>query len=258
MLTTDLLTRLSRSLGGRPSAAVVAGIVDHQHILLEGGISTRARLAEFLAQACIETDHFKTLREYWGPTATQKRYEGREDLGNVVAGDGKRFMGRGIFQLTGRYNYREYGRRLGVDLTKDPALAERADISVRTAVMYWNDRKLSQFADKGDTRAISRAINRGNAFASKPANHEAERIRVASLARQILADVVPAPPPAAPAAPAPASPPPARDARVEPAPDAPRPPSPPAASPPAAAPAPPNAGFWSRLWSGFFTAAKGP
>lgn len=187
VVTAGLLTALAAACGAKASPIVVQGIADNAEHLLAGGIDTQARLAEFLAQACLETDYFKTLREYWGPTAEQKRYEGRKDLGNVVAGDGKRFMGRGIFQCTGRANYAEYGRRLGIDLLKEPELAARPDVSVRIAVLYWNDKGLSAYADRGDTRAISRAINRGSAKAKNPANHEADRIRIARIAREQFA-----------------------------------------------------------------------
>lgn len=187
MFTADDLTQLAKACGAKPNAAVVQGIVDNQEWLEAGGIDAPAREAEFLAQACLETDYFKTLREYWGPTKTQAGYEGRKDLGNVVAGDGKRFMGRGIFQLTGRANYASYGKRLGIDLLKEPQLAERPDISLRIAAMYWNDKGLNAYADRGDTAAISRAINRGNAKSKSPANHEADRIKIAKLAREIIA-----------------------------------------------------------------------
>lgn len=192
MFTAEDLTRLAKACGAKPNAVVVQGIVDNQEWLEAGGIDTPARESEFLAQACLETDYFRTLREYWGPTKTQAGYEGRKDLGNVVAGDGKRFMGRGIFQLTGRANYASYGKRLGIDLLKEPQLAERPDISLRIAAMYWNDKGLNPYADDGDTAAISRAINRGNAKAKSPANHEADRIKIAKLARDIIK--VPPPP----------------------------------------------------------------
>ncbi len=187
MFTVDDLTRLAKACGAKPNAAVVQGIVDNQEWLEAGKIDTPGREAEFLAQACLETDYFRTLRERWGPTPAQKRYEGRKDLGNVVAADGKRFLGRGIFQCTGRDNYANYGRRLGLDLLKEPELAARPDVSVRIAVLYWNDKGLSAYADRGDTRAISRAINRGSPKAKNPANHEADRIRIARIAREQLA-----------------------------------------------------------------------
>lgn len=188
MFTADDLTRLAKACGAKPAAVVVQGIVDNQHWLADGEIDTSARVSEFLAQACLETDYFRVLEEY----ASGKAYEGRKDLGNTVAGDGVKFKGRGIFQCTGRANYAAYGKRLGLDLLKEPALARRPDISVRIAVMYWNDKGLNAYADKGDTAAISRAINRGNAKAKSPANHESDRIKIAKLAREII-DVAPAP-----------------------------------------------------------------
>lgn len=198
MFTADHLTRFAKACGAKPNADVIQGIVENQEWLALGGIDRPARVVEFLTQACLETDYFKTLTEY----ASGRAYEGRKDLGNVVAGDGVRFKGRGIFQCTGRANYQQYGKRLGLDLLKEPALAARPDVSMRIAVMYWNDRDLSIYADVGDTKAISRAINRGSARATKPANHEADRIKIAKLARGIIK----AAPEAAQADPAPPSP----------------------------------------------------
>lgn len=182
MFTSSDLTQLAKACGAKPSPIVVQGIVDNQHWLAEGGIDTSARVSEFLAQACLETDYFKVLEEY----ASGSAYEGRKDLGNIHPGDGKKFKGRGIFQCTGRDNYARYGKRLGIDLLGNPDLAGRPDISVRVAVMYWNDKGLNAYADRGETAAISRAINRGNPKAMKPANHEADRIKIAMLARQII------------------------------------------------------------------------
>jgi len=181
-VTAATLSALSRACGAFASPVVVQGIADNAEWLAKGGIDTPGRLAEFLAQACLETDYFRVLEEY----ASGADYEGRRDLGNTVAGDGKRFKGRGIFQCTGRFNYANYGKRLGLDLIKDPALAARPDISVRIAVLYWNDKGLNAYADRGETAAISRAINRGNPKATKAANHEADRIKIAKKARELL------------------------------------------------------------------------
>lgn len=235
MFTADDLTRLAKACGAKPNAAVVAGIVENRSYLTYGGINTPARVAEFLAQACLETDYFRVLEEY----ASGKAYEGRKDLGNVVAGDGVRFKGRGIFQCTGRANYTAYGKRLGLDLLKEPGLAARPDISARIAVMYWNDKGLNAYADRGETAAISRAINRGNPKAKSPANHEADRIKIAKLARQIIKPV------ASPAA--------ANTSDAVPVEDLPKAPAPPIDHQPPAvivSDVPlPKPGFWSRFWS---------
>lgn len=130
-------------------------------LLPAGGISSKLRLAHFLAQAAHESAGFRTLVEYWGPTHAQAGYEGRKDLGNTRPGDGHRFMGRGIFQVTGRANYRTYGKRLGIDLEKFPDRAAEAKVSVQIALLYWNDRHLSDFADRDDVKSITKKINGG-------------------------------------------------------------------------------------------------
>lgn len=94
----------------------------------------RNQAAYVLGTAWHESGRFQYMREIWGPTPAQKRYEGRKDLGNTVAGDGKKFMGRGFVQITGRRNYTDWGRRLGLDLLKEPQLAERPEIAARIIV----------------------------------------------------------------------------------------------------------------------------
>lgn len=105
----------------------------------------RNQAAYILATARHESGEYKWLREIWGPTAAQKRYEGRADLGNVQRGDGKKFMGRGFVQITGRRNYTDWTRRLGVDLLNEPTLAERPDIAARIIV---EGMKLGTFTGK--------------------------------------------------------------------------------------------------------------
>ena len=146
MVTAATLSALSRAFGAFARPVVVQGIADNAEWLAKGGIDTPGRLGEFLAQACLETDYFRVLEEY----ASGAAYEGRRDLGNTQLGDGKRFKGRGIFQCTGRANYATYGKRLGLDLINEPALAARPDISVRIAVFYWNDNGLNVYADRAE------------------------------------------------------------------------------------------------------------
>ncbi|UXN73362.1 hypothetical protein N8D56_21180 [Devosia sp. A8/3-2] len=68
------------------------------------GLDKPHRLAHYIAQLGHESGGFRYDREVWGPTAAQKRYEGRADLGNTVKGDGKKFSGKGPIQITGRAN----------------------------------------------------------------------------------------------------------------------------------------------------------
>lgn len=114
-------------------------------------------LAYCLATAQHETGRFRWLREIWGPTAAQRRYEGRADLGNNQAGDGKRFMGRGYVHITGRRNYADWSRRLGVDLVGNPDLAEDSTIAARVLVEgvikgTFTGKKLADYASFTDMR----------------------------------------------------------------------------------------------------------
>ncbi len=72
-----------------------------------------------------------------------------------------RFKGRGPIQLTGRANYRSAGAALGIDLENNPDRADDLDIAFRVAAWFWNKRKLSSFADKGNFDAITYRINGG-------------------------------------------------------------------------------------------------
>lgn len=120
-------------------------------------ITSPLRLAHFLAQSAHETDGFKTLVEY----ASGKRYEGRKDLGNTQPGDGVKYKGRGIFQLTGRSNYAFYGKLTGDDLVSFPDLAAHPDVAVQIACVYWSRKGLNAWADKDDLKQITRRINGG-------------------------------------------------------------------------------------------------
>jgi putative chitinase len=133
--------------------------------LAKYNITTKLRIAHFLAQIMHESGGFRWLREIWGPTDVQRRYEGRRDLGNTQPGDGKRYMGRGVIQLTGRANYaqatRELGKSFGVDFVANPVLAEQAPYAVLIAGWYWDSRNINGPADRDDLNRVTRLINGG-------------------------------------------------------------------------------------------------
>ncbi|HZP12642.1 MAG TPA: hypothetical protein VFB36_09495 [Nevskiaceae bacterium] len=121
--------------------------------------------AHFLAQACHETDRFRTLREY----ASGKAYEGRADLGNTQPGDGVRFKGRGIFQTTGRANYLQLGIKQGRrDLfVNSPELLEQPQYAVWSACEYWKGRHLTDIANHPDSDVLKKKY-RGNVIDVSP------------------------------------------------------------------------------------------
>ena len=121
------------------------------------GINTPLRVAHLLAQLLHESDRFRASREY----ATGAAYEGRKDLGNVTAGDGVRFAGRGLIQITGRSNYMALSKNLGVDYLNNPAWMQRPDDAVRVSLWYWTSRNLNKWADADNVMRITKLINGG-------------------------------------------------------------------------------------------------
>lgn len=142
----------------------------------EFDISTPVRQAAWIAQVDHESGGFVFTRELWGPTAAQQRYEGRMDLGNTQPGDGKRFMGRGLIQITGRANYRACGAALGVDLESNPVLLQGDALAARSAGWFWRWKGLNPLADAGDFVGLTRRINGGtNGLADRQARWERAR-----------------------------------------------------------------------------------
>ena len=156
------------------NAAIVAGIAEHfDELAADHDVTTPRRIRHFLAQAAHETDGFRTLEEYGGP-AYFVRYEGRRDLGNTQTGDGIRYHGRGIFQLTGRANYHRFGQILGIDLEAEPGRAKEPETSLRVAFAYWTERAINVAADADDSERVTRLINGGRNGLSERARYLAK------------------------------------------------------------------------------------
>jgi putative chitinase len=130
-------------------------------------IDTPQRMADFLAQIAHESGRLLYVKELWGPTDAQKRYEGRADLGNTQHGDGFRYRGRGLIQTTGRSNYRQARDGLrrflpGVpDFEAIPDLLQAPKWAAYSAGLFWATRRLNELADKGDFLGITKKINGG-------------------------------------------------------------------------------------------------
>jgi putative chitinase len=151
-------------------------------------IDNRLRIAHFLAQTCHESAGFRTTEEF----ASGERYEGRADLGNNKKGDGPRYKGRGLLQLTGRANYRELGKILGVPLEEDPELAGDPVLSLKIACEYWKKRKINVACDADDIVKVTRLINGGeNGLEDRRAKTGKAKAAVARLEGFILSGEAP-------------------------------------------------------------------
>ncbi|MDX3932677.1 MAG: hypothetical protein QHC77_12160 [Stenotrophomonas sp.] len=125
------------------------------------GIVSALEKAHFLAQVAHESDGFKTATEY----ASGAAYEGRKDLGNTQLGDGKRFKGRGLIQVTGRENYRTYSLwKYGDErAVLNPAMLAELPDAVDAAGWYWTVArpKIPALARADDLVGVTKAINGG-------------------------------------------------------------------------------------------------
>jgi putative chitinase len=120
-------------------------------------INSPLRIAHFMGQVTHECAGFRTTEEF----ASGEAYEGREDLGNVKKGDGPRYKGRGLLQLTGRANYRDMGKILDLPLEDKPKLAGDPVTSLKIACEYWKSRKINKPADNDDLKKVTRLVNGG-------------------------------------------------------------------------------------------------
>ena len=138
------------------------------------------RVAAFIAQIGHESGQLKYVKEIWGPTKAQAKYEGRADLGNTVKGDGTRYRGRGLIQITGRANYVACGEALGLDLINHPELLEKPQHACMSAAWFWASRGLNTLADAGSFSKITSRINGGQ-------NGSADRQVLYAKAMKVLA-----------------------------------------------------------------------
>lgn len=142
------------SAGRERAAAFVEPLSRH---LPAYGIVTPTEAVDFLAQCLHESAEFRYLEEI----ASGKAYEGRVDLGNTQPGDGVRFKGRGLIQITGRTNYGACGKAIGADLLEHPEQLATTDLGTASACWFWQTHGLNRYADAGDFITETRRINGG-------------------------------------------------------------------------------------------------
>lgn len=175
-MTADQLQALLRL--PRSRAERWAPFVDEALAFAE--IHSALRLAHWWGQVGHETGHLRYSREIWGPTKQQLRYEPgttlATKLGNTRPGDGKRYMGRGWIQVTGRANYAALTKRLSAimddvpDFELAPLMLEDPRWCVLSAADYWRSRNLNRYADVGDIIALTKRVNGGlNGLADRQA-----------------------------------------------------------------------------------------
>jgi putative chitinase len=118
----------------------------------EFDIDTKGELCHILAQLAHESDSFNAMEEY----ASGQAYEGRLDLGNNTKGDGIKFKGRGVLQITGRTNYKLMGVKAGYPnkFTDNPSLLATPEWAVWSACIFWTDRGLLDISNMPDTAQI--------------------------------------------------------------------------------------------------------
>lgn len=151
-------------------------------------INTPTRQAAFIGQCQHESSNFKVLQENLNYSAkglmatwpsrfpdmdTAERYEhqpekiankvygGRADLGNTEDGDGWRFSGKGVIQLTGRSNFTVCGLALGRPFADHPELLLEPENAALSAGWFWNKKNLNSLADAEDWNTMTKRINGG-------------------------------------------------------------------------------------------------
>jgi putative chitinase len=157
-------------------------------VLPEYEIDSPQRVAAFIAQCTHESGGFKRLKENlnykweslrkvfpkYFPTdelaqeyahkqeqIANRVYGGRMGNGDESSGDGFRYCGRGLIQLTGRNNYTKFAESIGIAVEEVPALLETFEGAVKSACWFWKTNNLNQYADAGDILTMTKRINGG-------------------------------------------------------------------------------------------------
>ena len=178
--------QLSSVIGNNPD---LAGWYDAlSSILPTYEIDSPQRVAAFIAQCTHESGGFKRLKENLNYKAESLRrvfpkyfptdelaqeyahkqeqianrvYGGRMGNGDESSGDGFRYCGRGLIQLTGRNNYTKFAESIGMAVEEVPALLETFEGAVKSACWFWKTNNLNQYADAGDILTMTKRINGG-------------------------------------------------------------------------------------------------
>jgi putative chitinase len=186
MVTLDLLTHMCP----QTKSSILEGYVEPLNTVSEyyEMNDNPARLAGFLAQTAHESGGYTAIKENLnysdkGLMGTFKKYFPNENIatqyqrkpekianrvyanrmsnGDEASGDGYRFCGRGLIQLTGRANYTKFAEDLGMSLEDTIAYLETPNGAVSSAGWFWDNNKLNQYCDSGDFVTLTKRINGG-------------------------------------------------------------------------------------------------
>ena len=128
----------------------------------EFDIDNAARWAHYLAQIAHESAEMRYTKELASGAAYDTGKLAKR-LGNTpeADGDGQRYKGRGLIQLTGRANYEAYKKYCGFDIIKNPDLLAQPVGAIRSSMWFWRTNGLNQLADAGLFREITKKVNGG-------------------------------------------------------------------------------------------------
>ena len=179
-ITTQQLLQILPNAGQSAGVFVSALNTAMNHYQIVG----LKRVAAFIAQVGHESGQFRYVRELGNDHYLSKYDTGSlaKRLGNTpeADGDGQKYRGRGLIQITGRANYAECGEALGLDLVNHPELLEKPQHACMSAAWFWSSRGLSTLADAGKFDTITRRINGGQ-------NGAADRQALYAQALKVLA-----------------------------------------------------------------------
>jgi putative chitinase len=206
-----------RRLFPRAREDYVRALADGGRLLDAAGVTeSKLRLAHFLAQLDAETGgltiteesgnytaarllevfptHFtraEAARYAHKPKAILSHAYARHDLGNggEMSGDGWRYRGRGLTQLTGKYNYRIASKVTGVDLVANPDAASDGRLSLMISLDEWARGNCNHYADQDGILEISRWINCGNAHSTVVPNGMAHRQEALARIKAVMRDM---------------------------------------------------------------------
>ena len=176
----EITDRILSSIFPESTSKNRAKYVQHfNEYLSDYDITTRLRLCAYFAQIGHESGQLKYSEEI----ASGAAYEGRKDLGNINPGDGVKFKGRGLIQLTGRNNYQSISKTYNVDFINNPELLATPEWAVKSSLWFWENNDLNIIADSGDFKKLTRKINGG-------LNGYDDRIRLHKLCENTFSDIV--------------------------------------------------------------------